>query len=126
LSAHNPLLRDTPPTSSVNLQLLNPVLAYLFPQRSTVFGFSLVLIVLVTLWIALHERLGWRSFLFAGLVTGVMPIFQVHAYGTVVALPAFWALFNRRPDWVAYFVPALLVGVPILIWMWPPDNTSVC
>ena len=126
LSALTHLPREYTLNRDVNLQWLNPVLAYLVPQRSTVFGFSLVLIVLVTLWIALHERLGWRSFLFAGLVTGVMPIFQVHAYGTVVALPAFWALFNRRPDWVAYFVPALLVGVPILIWMWPPDNTSVC
>jgi len=110
----------------VNLQWLNPVLAYAVPQRSTLFGFTLALIVLVVLWVALHERLGWRPFLFAGLVTSVMPIFHVHAYGTVVALPAFWALFNRRVEWLAYFVPAVVVGVPILVWMWPPDNTSIC
>ena len=126
LSALAHLPREYTLNRDVNLQWLNPVLAYLVPQRATLFGFSLALIVLVVLWIALHERLGWRSFLFAGLVTAVMPIFHVHAYGTVVALPAFWALFNRRVEWVAYFVPAVLVGVPILVWMWPPDNTSVC
>ena len=110
----------------VDLQWLNPVLAYIVPQRSTLFGFSLALILLVLLWIALHEKVGWHPFLFAGLVAGVMPVFHVHAYGTVVALAAFWALFNLRREWIAFFVPALVVGVPILVWMWPPDNTSIC
>ncbi|HEY3085238.1 MAG TPA: hypothetical protein VGK28_07245 [Candidatus Dormibacteraeota bacterium] len=110
----------------VNLQWLNPVLAYLVPQRSTLFGFSLTLIVLVVLWIAARERMGWRPFLFAGLVAAVMPVFHVHAYGTVIALPAFWILFSRRVEWLAYFGPALVIGVPILVWMLPPDNTAVC
>lgn len=109
-----------------NLQWLNPVLAYLLPQRSVLFGFSLALILLVILWIALHENLGWRTFLFAGLVAGPLPIFHVHAWGTVVALSAFWALFNRRREWFLFFVPALVIGAPILAWMWPPDNTKVC
>jgi hypothetical protein len=112
---------------SLNLQWLNPVLAYLVPQRSTLFGFSLALILLVVLWIALRQnRQGWRPFLFAGLVAGMLPVFHVHAWGTVVALPFFWMLFDRRREWIAYFVPAVVIGVPILVWMWPPDNTSIC
>src|SRR5438105_7350799 len=110
----------------VDLQWLNPVLAYIVSQRSTLFGFSLALILLVLLWIALHEKVGWHPFLFAGLVAGVMPVFHVHAYGTVVALASFWALFNVRREWIAFLVPALVIGVPILVWMWPPDNTSIC
>jgi hypothetical protein len=110
----------------VNLQWLNPVLAYLVPQRSTLFGFSLALILLVILWVALRERLGWRPFLFAGLVAGVMPVFHVHAYGTVVALSALWALFNRRVEWLAFFIPAVAIGGPIVLWMLPPANTSIC
>ena len=113
-------------TDHYNLQWLNPVLAYLVPQRSTLFGFSLALVLLVILWIALRQRLGWRPFLFAGLAAGTLPIFHVHAWGTVVALPAFWALFNRRREWFYFFVPALVIGVPILAWMWPPDKTGVC
>src|SRR5207249_6544270 len=54
----------------VNLQWLNPVLAYLVPQRSTLFGFSLALILFVVLWIAVRNRLGWRPFIFAGVVAG--------------------------------------------------------
>jgi hypothetical protein len=110
----------------LNLQWLNPVLAYLVPQRSTLFGFSLALIALVILWAAAQSGSGWRPFLFAGVVTGVMPIFHVHAYGTVVALSVFWALFSRRIQWLGFFIPALVIGIPILVWMWPPANTSVC
>ena len=109
-----------------NLQWLNPVLAYLIPQRSTLFGFSLALILLLVLWWAMRERLGWRPFLFAGLAAGTLPVFHVHAWGTVVVLPLFWAIFNRRREWLWFFVPALVIGIPILVWMWPPDNTSMC
>jgi hypothetical protein len=129
----------------LNFQWLNPVLAYLVPQRSTLFGFSLALIALVILWVAVGDRMrgphpptpgfagtspasgeGWQPFLFAGIVTGVMPIFHVHAYGTVVALSVFWAVVSRRIQWLGFFIPALVIGVPILVWMWPAANTSVC
>jgi hypothetical protein len=127
LSTFAHLPRDyTQDPDRYNLQWLNPVLAYLVPQRSTLFGLSLALIVLVILWIALREQLGWRPFLFAGLAAGTLPIFHVHAWGTVVALPAFWALFHRRREWWYFFVPALVVGLPILAWMWPPDRTAIC
>jgi hypothetical protein len=110
----------------VNFQWLNPVLAYLVPQRSTLFGFSLALIVLVLVWLAVRGASSWRPFLFAGVVAGLMPVFHVHAFGTVVALSAFWAAFNRRREWLAFFVPTLALGIPILYWMWPTANTSVC
>jgi hypothetical protein len=145
----------------LNYQWLNPVLAYLVPQRSTLFGFSLALIVLVVLWLAARggtrlphlpdpaspsgaarhlplqagkegtspasgEGSGWQPFLFAGVVAGVMPVYHVHAYGTVVALAVFWALFTWRIQWLGFFIPALVVGVPILAWMWPPANNSIC
>src|SRR5260370_17159297 len=55
-----------------------------------------------------------------------MPAFHVHAYGTVVALVAFWVAFNRRKEWLAYFVPALALAIPVLVWMWPPVNNNAC
>ena len=110
----------------LNYQWLNPVLAYLVPQRSTLFGFSLALIVLVLLWLAVREGSGVQAFLFTGVIAGILPVFHVHAYGTVVALSVFWAAFKWRREWVAFFAPALVIGVPILAWMWPAANTSVC
>jgi len=122
--AHLP--REYTLNRSLNFQWLNPVLAYLVPQRSTLFGFSLALIVLLLVWLAVRERQDWRVFLFAGVVAGLMPTFHVHAYGTVVALSAIWALFNRRRAWFAFFAPALALGAPVLLWMWPPVNNSYC
>src|SRR5205807_6832851 len=89
LAALEHLPREYTLNRHVNLRLLNPVLAYLVPQRSTLFGFSLVLILLVVIWIAIRQESGWRPFVFAGVVAGLMPVFHVHAYGTVVALPTF-------------------------------------
>jgi hypothetical protein len=110
----------------LNFQWLNPVLAYLVPQRSTLFGFSLTLILLVILWLAARGGSGWRPFVFAGVVAGVMPVYHVHAYGTVVALSFFWALLTRRIQWLGFFIPAVVIGLPILLWMWPPANLSIC
>src|SRR5439155_8464841 len=55
-----------------------------------------------------------------------MPAFHVHAWGTVVALSAFWFLFTRRREWFAFFVPAFVLALPVLVWMWPPANNSYC
>jgi hypothetical protein len=110
----------------LNFQWLNPVLAYLVPQRSTLFGFSLALMLLAVLWLAVRGGAGWQPFVFAGVAAGITPVFHVHAYGTVVALAFFWALLAWRRQWLGFFIPALVIGAPILLWMWPPANTSIC
>ena len=96
----------------------------MLPQRSTLFGFSIVLIVLGVLFTAVR-RPGWQPFIFAGVVAGLSPAFHVHAYGTCVALGAFWALFNRRRDWIAFFVPALVLGIPAVLLLLPESGANL-
>ncbi len=117
---HLPRLYTQEP--ALNLQWLNPVLAWMIPQRSTLFGFSLAPLVMAVLWTALRpERVrgagSWRPFVFAGVVTGLTPLCHLHAYGTIVALSAFWAALSRRREWVAFFVPALALGLGPVLWM---------
>jgi hypothetical protein len=107
-----------------NYQWLNPVLAWMLPQRSVLFGYSVALMVLAMLWTALRHRReaggrleAWAPFAFAGALTGLVPLFHLHAYGTVLALAAFWALFSPRRQWVAFFAPALVLGAPAVLWM---------
>jgi len=95
-----------------NYVWLTPLIASMLPQRSTLFGFAIVPIVLALLFTAV-DRPGWKTFLFAGVVTGLTPAFHVHAYGTCVALAAFWWAMHRRREWIAFFVPALALGVPV-------------
>jgi hypothetical protein len=109
---------------SQNYQWLTPLIASMLPQRSTLFGFAIVLVVLALLFTAL-ERPGWQSFLFAGVLTGLSPAFHVHGYGTCVVLAAFWAAFHRRREWVAFFVPALALGIPVVLWLLPESGAMI-
>jgi hypothetical protein len=108
-----------------NYQWLNPVLAWMVPQRSVLYGFSLALLVLAMLWTATGREVGWTPFAFAGVVTGLTPLAHLHAYGTIVALAAFWAVFSPRRQWTAFFAPALLLGAPIVLWMLGGGAASV-
>jgi hypothetical protein len=118
------LPREYTNVTADNYQWLTPLVASMLPQRSTLFGFAIVLIVLALLFTAI-ERPGWQTFLFAGIVTGLSPAFHVHGYGTCVALAAFWAAFHRRRDWIAFFVPALALGVPVVLWLLPESGAQI-
>jgi hypothetical protein len=101
-----------------NYVWLNPVLAWMLPQRSVLFGFSLALLTMGLLWHASRlEQRAWAPFAFAGVVAGLTPLGHLHAYGTVVALAGFWALLTPRREWLAYFLPALALGFPVALWM---------
>lgn len=121
--AHLPRLYTQDATQ--NLQLLNPVLAYLLPQRSVLFGLEVALIVAALLWVARAERADWRPYAAAGVLAGAAPAFHVHGYGTAVALAAFWALLDRRREYVAFFVPALALGVPQILWLVQPGAAQI-
>jgi hypothetical protein len=109
-----------------NFVWLNPVLGWLLPQRSVQLGFSLALLTMALLWQASRlEHRAWAPFAFAGTIAGLTPLCHLHAYGTVVALAGFWALFTPRREWLAYFVPALALGVPVVLWMAGAGAASV-
>lgn len=100
-----------------NYQLLTPVLAYLVPQRSILFGLPLALIAAALLWTGARTERPRRPFLFTGVVVGLAPLFHVHGYGTALALGGAWALLQRRRAWLWYLVPAALLGLPVVAWL---------
>ncbi|MDQ6774167.1 MAG: hypothetical protein M3024_14500 [Candidatus Dormibacteraeota bacterium] len=103
---------------AANLVWLNPVLAWMIPQRSVLLGFSLALLVMALLWTSLSRPSpAWAPFAFCGVLAGLTPLAQLHAYGTIVALAAFWAIASPRRDWAAFFVPALALGLPQAAWL---------
>lgn len=127
-------------------QWLDPVLAYLVPQRSVLFGFSLVLISVTFLWItkadAAQESTGLRHkavhpLLFTGVVVGALPAFHPYAYGTAIALGGMWAVMEREGTgawWRAslhglraqlpFLIPALALGLPVLLWLLPATGSN--
>ena len=101
----------------------NPVVGNLYPQRPTLFGFSITLIAIGVLWAA---RRNWsrRAFAFAGVLVGVAPFFHLFGFGTALVLGLIWALMDRRREWLWFVVPALVVALPFVIWMFPESSDS--
>ena len=88
----------------------------LLAQRDLLFGVAIVLIVLALLYTALSVG-DWRTFGFAGAIVGLAPLFHVHGFGTALVLPAFWAVFDRRREWIAFFLPAVVLAIPSLLFL---------
>tara|TARA_B000000477_G_C5925169_1_gene157002 strand:+ start:56 stop:541 length:486 start_codon:yes stop_codon:yes gene_type:complete len=102
----------------------NAVTGFLYPQRPTLIGFSAVIFVIILLWENRKERSS-PAYLYAGLFTGLLPIFHVFAFGTLILLSVIWAAMHRRKQWGLYLVPALAIGLPIVLWQWPDrDGTE--
>lgn len=101
---------------TLNLQWLNPVLAWIVPQRDVLLGFALVPAGLAVLWIARRSP-GWQAHVAVGLLTGLLPLANLNAYGTLVCLGIWWALVERRRAWWGFLVPALVLGVPQVAWL---------
>jgi len=68
----------------------NPVIGHLFPQRPTLIGFPITLIVCALLWRAVQTR-STATFATAGVIVGLMPFFNLFGFGTPLALGLIWA-----------------------------------
>lgn len=149
ISQHGLTALTSPPREytlnrELGYQWLNPVLAYLVPQRSVLFGFSLVLITAALLWIRNDDptqggtglrRKTVRPLVFTGVVVGLLPVFHPYAYGTAIALGVIWALMERAGTgawWrtrlrglrsqLPFLIPALVLGLPALLWLLPASG----
>lgn len=101
----------------------NPVVGNLYPQRPTLFGFSITLIVVGLLWAA---RRDWsrRTFLCAGVLVGFAPFFHLFGFGTSLVLGVIWALMDRRREWLWFVIPAVAIALPFVIWMYPDSSDT--
>ncbi|MCB0996517.1 MAG: hypothetical protein KDB21_15590 [Acidimicrobiales bacterium] len=99
----------------------NPVLGFMYPQRPTQIGFPVTLLSVALLW---EARRSWslRTFAFTGVLIGLMPIFHLHSFGTPLALGLFWALWDRRREWLVFLAPALILALPVVLFLRPDDS----
>jgi hypothetical protein len=96
----------------------------LLPQRTTLFGLCLALIVFTLFAMAWRESAvrnnenkwaGWSIFLVAGLITGLLPGFHPHSFGAVGIVSGFLFLLRPRRTWVVFWASALLLAAPYLV-----------
>jgi hypothetical protein len=100
----------------------NVITDMLLPQRTSIFGLSLGLIVLTCFgiwWRGSNEDArsaskwrDWPVLLTAGILAGFLPFFHIHSYAVVGVISGFLFLLRPRRVWLAFWIPALLLALP--------------
>ncbi len=101
----------------------NPVTGFLYPQRPTMIGFAATMMGLALLW-QNRDQHDKRTYLLVGVLTGLMPIFHVFAFGVLMVMGIAWAFLERDRAWAWFAVPALAMGVPIVAWQLPSNGAN--
>jgi len=101
----------------------NPVTGFLYPQRPTLIGFSSTLIIVLLFWLN-RDRQDPKTYFFAGVFAGLLPVFHVFAFGAVLLMGFSWAVINRSKFWFFFLFPSLSLGLPVLIWQLPERDGS--
>lgn len=108
-----------------NIQWTNFIADGMLPQRTSLFGYAAALIVFTLfaiVWQKFHadedqsDRWGgWRLLFVAGMFTGLLPLFHAHVYLGLGLISGFLFLLRPRRQWLAFWIPAILLAVPYLI-----------
>jgi hypothetical protein len=116
---------------SAGLWMDNSSLAYLHAQRNGLFGLPLGLAALTLVWMGQRqpehgqadpERAG-AGFVAAGVLVGALPLANGFAFVIVLAVVGTWVLLDRHQPWWRFFVPALVLGLPVAWWLQPPESS---
>lgn len=105
----------------------NIVSGFLYPQRPSLVGFPLTMMVLA---LTLPRLLGRpkdaptpRGMIFLGVLVGLLPYWHVFALPIVLGLIGFWWLLDRaRAAWLYLLVPAVAIAVPLFLLVHPPEG----
>ena len=116
---------------NIGFQWLNPILAYLVPQRTTLFGFGLGMVLVSLAWYA-RATGDRREMLIGGVLLGLMPLlhtssyFDLAVFFTVLATVdvGFALARGSAPaivlNWAVFLLPAALIGLPQVVMILPP------
>jgi hypothetical protein len=102
------------------------------PQRSILMGVPLAIVILLFWWQTLNPEKneseadneeastpedGNRRMLAAGCLAGLLPLIHAHTYIVLMGTAACLVLlFPRWRAWAHFFLPAVLVAVPEMLW----------
>jgi hypothetical protein len=110
-------------TSLQGFHFLNPVTSLLLPQRAMLFGIPIVLAVLLLIH---PKNIGKKHVaIIAGVLAGMLPLFHAHAcIALAVAVIAMIIVHPAKRSWISFFIPALLIGLPELLFYTQGSATS--
>jgi len=92
----------------------NPVVVMLLPQRSSILGMGLALIVYVLILHALHNEGSKRELVLAGILAGLLASIHPHSFIAVLIVSFFLMIGTRRDirSFAYLFVPVATLALP--------------
>jgi hypothetical protein len=93
----------------------------LLPQRTSLFGIPLALMIFTLFAIVWREgstpsakSKSWRLLFGAGLLAGLLPYFHPHSYGAAGLVSGLLFLMRPTRVWLAFWLPAVFLALPRL------------
>ena len=110
----------------------NIVADMMVPQRTSLFGLSIGLMIFTSfaiLWRRWHANEGAEAsrnkprtltlMMIAGALAGILPLFHTHTYIAVGLVSVVLFAMRPRREWLAFWAPAVLLAAPQLIALAP-------
>ncbi len=91
-------------------------------QRTALIGFAAGMLVILVMYSLLAEKLGdekqrRNSLLFAGMVTGLLPMFHTYSYICIMISGTLLFLFFKEKKWYYFMAPAIIFALPQALWI---------
>jgi hypothetical protein len=106
----------------------NIVADMMVPQRTSLFGLSIGLMIFTSfaiVWQRWHASEGTESnrneprsltlMVIAGILTGMLPLFHTHTYIAVGIVSVILFAMRPRREWIGFWAPAVLLAAPRLL-----------
>ncbi|MFH1056557.1 MAG: hypothetical protein V1717_02035, partial [Candidatus Micrarchaeota archaeon] len=103
-----------------NIVLMNFLYSIFLPSRSALLGFAIAVFLYALLFSNVLERKWRKEELFAGgVLAGLLPLAHAQSFLAVgVVAGCLFLLCEKKKEWLYFAVPAALVALPQVAWLW--------
>jgi hypothetical protein len=104
--------------STQNIVWIVPAISFLSHQRSFVWGFAMLAVLILLLWLYKDDLSIWRI----GFLAGLMPLVHGHTFLSLAIAGLawfFWAAFKNKnwKGWILFGTISALVAIPSLLFL---------
>lgn len=111
------LPRDYTKIEHLNYYWITPLTCLNVPQRPFLFGFPITLLIFSLLYTGIEQK-KWREFLFAGILTGALPLLHTHSFlATLMVTIPLGIIFWNWQRWFLFFTSAFVLSLPQVLYL---------
>ena len=104
--------------STQNIVWIVPAISFLSHQRSFVWGFAMLAVLILLLWLYRDDFSVWKM----GFLTGLVPLVHGHTFLSLAIAGLawlFWSIFKNKnwKGWILFGLVSALVAVPSLLFL---------